>query len=290
MHIKCSGWKKKLANLCSYEERKDEIDKDDRILSIPEQCNLLQISRSSLYYQKALSDIDCKIMEQIDILYTEHPYYWTRRISAALKKLGYDIGRKKTRSYMQLMWICAVYPKPKTSVANKQHSKHPYLLKWVAIAHPNHVRSTDITYIKVMGWFVYLLCIIDWFSRKIIAWDVSTTMDIWFCTWVLKKAVESWKPNIFNTDQGSQFTSNEFTQILVDNEIQISMDGKGRYVDNIIVERLWRTIKYEDIYLHDYKTAIDLYRWLSIYIFKYNTSRLHSSLWYNTPDSIYYWS
>lgn len=215
-------------------------------------------------------------------------YYWARRISAALKKLGYPIGRKKARSYMRAMWICALYPEPKTSISNKEHAKYPYLLKWVAITHPNQVRSTDITYIKVRGWFVYLLCIIDRYSRKIIAWDVSTTMDVWFCLWTLQKGLEQWKPEIFNTDQWSQFTSNEFTWILLENSIQISMDGKGRYADNIIVERLWRTIKYEDIHIHDYQTAIDVYHWLALYIHKYNTSRLHSSLWYNTPDSVYY--
>jgi len=237
---------------------------------------------------KKIGKYDKEIMNHIDKIYSDHMYYWARRISAALKKLGYAIGRKKAKSYMRVMWLCALHPEPKTSIGNKEHAKYLYLLTWVAITHPNQVRSTDITYIKVRGWFVYLLCIIDRYSRKIIAWDISTTMDVWFCIGTLQKALEQWKPEIFNTDQWSQFTSNECMWLFLEHGIQINMDRKSRYADKSIVERLWRTINYEDIYMQDYQTARDVYHGLSLYIHNYNSSRLRSSLWYNTPDSVYY--
>ena len=256
-------------------------------LSQNKQTSLLGVSTSSIYYNRELSEQDLHIMSIIDKIYTEHPYYWNRRISAELKIRGYAIGRKKARTYMGIMWIVAIYPKKKTSIADKTHKKYPYLLKWVEIVRPNQVRSTDITYIKLPWWFVYLLAIIDRYSRKVIAWDVSPSMDGEFCNSVLKRALIATKPEIFNSDQGSQFTSLEFTQILEKAEVKISMDGAGRCSDNICIERLWRTVKYEDIHINEYKTPMDVYHWLSLYFNKYNNSRLHSSIWYRTPAMAY---
>jgi len=256
-------------------------------LSQNRQSFLLDVSTSSLYYERELSEQDLRIMSVIDEIYTEHPYYGNRRISAELKIRGYPIGRKKARTYMGIMRIVAVYPKKKTSIADKSHKKYPYLLKGVEIVRPNQVRSTDITYIKLPWWFVYLLAIIDRYSRKVIAWDVSPSMDGEFCNSVLKKALITAKPEIFNSDQGSQFTSSEFTQILEKAQVKISMDGAGRYSDNIRIERLWRTVKYEDIHINEYKTPMDVYHWLSLYFNKYNNSRLHSAIWYRTPAMAY---
>jgi len=274
--------------VCSYEQRKGLIEKDNPILSITIQCDIVWVSKSSLYHKKTYSSLDREVMSHIDWIYTQHPYYGTRRISVSLSHIWYNIGRKKVRSYMTIMWICALYPKKNTSRNNIQHQKYPYLLRDVRIDRINQVRSTDITYIKLKEWFVYLVCILDRYSRKIIARDLSTTMDVWFCVSVLEKSLEYGKPEIFNTDQGSQFTSYEFVKILSDANVRVSMDGKGRYADNIYIERLWRTIKYEHVYIHDYQTPHELFLWLKEYIYTYNTVRLHSALWYKTPDSLYY--
>jgi putative transposase len=226
-------------------------------------------------------------MEEIDQIYTEHIYYWARRISKELKRRGYPIGRVKTATYMQIMAICAMYPKKNTSIANKEHRVYPYLLRWVQITRANQVWSTDITYIKLPWGFVYLLAIIDRYSRKVIARDISITMDKEFCFGVLQRALAEAKPEIFNSDQWSQFTSNSFTNLLETAEVKISMDGVGRCFDNIRIERLWRTVKYEDIHLNDYQTPNDVYHGLSLYFNKYNNTRLHSSLGYRTPSEVY---
>lgn len=226
-------------------------------------------------------------MAQIDEIYTEHVYYWSRRISQELKQRWYSVWRKKTKTYMWIMGICAIYPKKNTSKPNIEHQKFPYLLKWVEITKSNQVWSTDITYIKLPHGFVYLMAVIDWYSRKIIARDISPIMDKMFCCGVLQKALDQWKPEIFNTDQWSQFTSHSFIEILEKQQISISMDGVWRCYDNIRIERLRRTIKYEDIHINDYQTPIDVFHWLSLYITKYNNTRLHSSLWYRTPSHVY---
>lgn len=256
-------------------------------LSILRQTKILHVSRSSYYYEKEYTDEDLEIMWVIDEIYTEHCYYGARRISAELKARSYDVGRKRARTYMWIMGIEPIYPKQKTSTPNPNHKKYPYLLKWVEITRADQVRSTDITCIKIPWGFVYLMAIIDRYSRKIIAWDVSPSMDSTFCCEVLTKALQQGSPEIFNSDQGSQFTSSKFLEILENTEIKISMDGVRRRVDNVRIERLWRTIKYEDIHIHEYKTPIDVYHWLSLYIQKYNNSRLHSALWYKTPESVY---
>lgn len=273
-------------NSTSYSQRVEIIDKKLNI-SQNRQAELAHISTSSLYYKSTLSELDNKIMNEIDLIYTEHIYYWARRISKELKRRGYAVGREKTRTYMEKMYICAMYPKKNTSIPNKDHQVYPYLLRWVKITRPNQVWSTDITYIKLPWGFVYLLAIIDRYSRKVIAWDVSSSMDKEFCCGVLKKALLLWKPEIFNSDQWSQFTSKDFTDLLETAEVKISMDGVGRCFDNIRIERLWRTVKYEDVHLNEYHTPIDTYHGLTIYFNKYNNSRLHSSLWYRTPSEAY---
>lgn len=270
----------------SYSQRVQLIDKTVKI-SQNRQAILTCISTSSLYYKSTLSELDLKIMSEIDLIYTEHMYYWARRISKELKNRGYNIGREKAGTYMEKMCIYAIYPKKNTSIPNKDHLIYPYLLRRVKIIRPNQVRSTDITYIKLPWWFVYLLAIIDRYSRKVIAWDVSSSMDKEFCCGVLKKSLLLWKPEIFNSDQWSQFTSKDFTGLLENAEVKISMDGVGRCFDNIRIERLWRTVKYEDIHLNEYQTPIDAYHGLTIYFNKYNNSRLHSSIWYRTPSEAY---
>ena len=258
-------------------------------ITITRQSELLSVSKSSYYYTHVYTQYELEIMEQIDTIYTEHPYYGTRRISKELQHRWYDIGRKRARKYMGIMGIVALYPPPKTSIPNKEHQVFPYLLKGLKIERPNQVRSTDITYIKLPWWFVYLVAIIDRYSRYIVSRDVGTTMDTELCLSVLSKVLTKAKPEIFNTDQGSQFTSKSFVSLLQTNDITISMDGKGRCYDNIYVERLWRTIKQENVYINDYQTPTDVYHWLSLYIPKYNNTRLHSSLGYEPPVSVYSW-
>lgn len=250
---------------------------------------MLWISISSLYYHHEWREEELEIMGKIDEIYTEDPCYWARRISAELKRQWYKIGKKKVKKYMREMRISAVYPKRNTSIPNKSHKKYPYLLRGKEVSRPNEVRSTDITYIKLPGGFVYLLAIMDRYSRKIIAWDISPSMDKEFCCGVLRKALSLGIPEIFNMDQGSQFTSQEFLELLEKEWIKISMDGVGRCFDNIRMERLWRTLKYEDIHLHDYQTPIELYHGLSLYIERYNNRRLHSSLGNRTPSEVYGW-
>lgn len=227
-------------------------------------------------------------MHKIDEIYTEHPYYGSRRISAALKNLGYAVWRKKARKHMNTMWIQARYPRPHTSKGNKEYKTYPYLLRWHKVTQSNEVWSTDITYIRMPKWWVYLAAIIDWFSRKILAWRLSPTMEVWFCIECLKDALSHhWTPEIFNTDQWSQFTSNEFVWVLLDHDIQVSMDGKWRATDNAPIERFWRSVKQEEVYRQDYKTPMDVQLSLKSYILKYNSSRLHSAIGYKTPDEVY---
>lgn len=287
--MKKTGWKKKLENCLTYSERINLIEKNKEKISITRQSKLLSISKSSLYYDNKVSDRDMEIMNKIDEIYTEFPYYWTRRISMELQNIGYKIWRKRTRKYMQTMGIQAIYPKKKTTTWNKQHKKYPYLLKKMDIIKPNQVWAADITYIRLKHWRVYLIVIIDWYSRYILSWELSLTLENYFCISTLKKSIAKyWRPDIFNTDQWSQFTSEEFTSILRENNIQISMDWKWRRIDNIIVERVFRTIKYEEVFLKDYKTPKDAYYSLSEYIDKYNNKRLHSTLGYKTPVEIYW--
>jgi len=260
-------------------------------LSITKQCELLSMSRGFFYYLPVeLTARDLQLMEKLDELFTENPTRGTRRLRQALKKRwGLVAGRDKVRRLMRNMGITAIYPKKSLSVANQAHKKYPYLLRGVAITHPNQVWSTDITYIRLHKGFVYLTAIIDWYSRYVLSWRISTTLDRSFCIEALQEALEQYgNPEIFNTDQGCQYTSEAFTSILKVNQIKISMDGKGRALDNVFVERLWRTVKQEEVYLKGYGSVADCREGLRAYFERYNNLREHQSLDYNYPAEIYF--
>lgn len=227
-------------------------------------------------------------MRLIDEQYTKTPFYGVRRITTTLRRLGYLINHKRIARLMRIMGLEAIYPKPRLSKSCKETKKYPYLLRGLSIVRPNQVWSTDITYIRLRNGFVYLAAIMDWFSRYVVSWVVSNTLDAFFCVDMLEEALQVNRPEIFNSDQGSQFTSSDFTGILKDHCIRISMDGRGRVYDNIFVERLWRTVKYEEVYLKDYSTMHEAKTCLGKYFDFYNTERPHQSLEYKTPEEVYY--
>ena len=272
------------------EDRRKMINSQDSYFSIIEQCTLLSINRSSYYYQpKGLSAEDLEIMNVIDETYTAHPYYGSRRMSKYLQAKGYDVGRKALRRYYSIMGLAAVYPKMNLSKRNQAHKVYPYLLNGLEITRPNHVWSTDITYIRMFQGFVYLVAIIDWYSRYILSWRVSISLEGEFCVAALEEAIEKYgKPEIFNTDQGVQFTSENFTSTLKKAGVQISMDGKGRALDNIFIERFWRSLKQEKIYLIILNTVQEAKNAINNYMSFYNTERMHQSLEYSTPETVYF--
>jgi len=288
----------KLKSSVSSKNRKQLLETELK-LSKNCQLRLLSIPKSSIYYEPVIpfsSDRDQELLDTIDKIYTKYPYYGHRRVHKLLNRLGFVIGRKRVKRAMRLMGIVAQYPKPKTTIASKEHLKYPYLLKQfkndnnqVVIDKPNQVWSTDITYIKLDKGFVYLAAVIDWHTKKILSWKLSNTMDVSLTTTVLKEALLLYpKPQIFNTDQGSQYTAKEHIKILVDNNISISMDGKGRATDNIVIERFWRSLKYEDVYPQSYSTIKEARVGIAKYINIYNKERLHQSLGYATPDEVYF--
>jgi putative transposase len=261
----------------------------ENILSISHQCNLLDMPRSTYYYQpKPLSPRDIQIMNAMDEIYMDFPYYGARKISQALKRKKYKVGRKHIRTLMVRMGISAEMPKKSLSNPHPDHKKYPYLLKGVKITRPNQVWSTDITYIRLKQGFVYLVAVMDWYSRYVISWRLSTTLDNQFCCEALEEALEQGCPEIFNSDQGIQFTSSNFTDILKRKEIRISMDGRGRALDNVFIERLWRNLKYEEVYRNDYLDVSDCCRHIKEYFRKYNEERLHESLDYRTPYEVHF--
>ena len=223
----------------------------------------------------------------MDREYTAHPFYGSRRMTAWLCAQGYPVNRKRIQRLMQLMGLEAIYPKPNLSKADAEHKKYPYLLRDLEINFPGHVWSTDITYIRLDGGFAYCTAIIDWYSRYVLSWKVSNTLDTGFCLEALEEALEVGKPEIFNTDQGVQYTSSAFTGVLERAGIRISMDGKGRALDNIFVERLWRSLKYEDIYLKDYSSVKEVRQGIDKYFSFYNNERLHQSLDYRCPRDVF---
>jgi putative transposase len=271
------------------EEKRLMTERGNESINLSRQLELLDLSRSSFYYKsKGESSYNLGLMKLIDKEYTDKPYYGVKRITAYLKREGYSVNVKRVRRLMRKMGLIAIYPKKKTSISNKSHKKYPYLLKNYRISKANDVWSIDITYIPVKNGMVYLVAIIDWYSRYVLSWRLSNTMSQEFCIDALKEALEKGTPKIFNTDQGSQFTSNLFTGILLEKGIMISMDSKGRAFDNIFVERLWRTVKYEDIYIKDYQSMKDTKIGLKEYFIKYNNERLHQSLDYNTPNDVFF--
>ena len=258
-------------------------------LSLFRQCELLGVNRSSYYYKPvAATGEELTLMQKIDEIYLKHPYYGSRRITVTLNnEHNIIVNRKRVLRLMKLMGIEAIYPRPKTTIGNKQHQKYPYLLKDIDIDKPNQVWAADITYIPMSKGFLYLVAIIDWFSRYIISWELSNTLDSFFCLEALERGLGIIVPDICNTDQGSQFTGNLWTQCLSANNVKISMDGKGRAIDNIIIERFFRSLKYEEIYINPCDTGSELRKCISGYIHFYNTQRPHQSLDYQTPELIY---
>jgi len=266
------------------------IERNGSPLSLRAQCALLGVPRSTLYYQSCgprASDV--AIMHLMDEQYTRTPYYGVERMTAWLHRQGLCIGHNRVRRLLRQMGLEAVYPKPRLSrPGGPEHRIWPYLLRGVAIERPNQVWAADITYIRLWRGFVYLVAVMDWYSRYVLSWALSTTLDSWFCIEALRRALSRAHPEIFNTDQGSQFTSAGFTDILREAGVAISMDGRGRVFDNIFVERLWRSVKYEDVYLKDYGVVDEARRGLRDYFTFYNTGRLHQSLGYKTPAEVYF--
>lgn len=271
------------------DEKRKLILPGDLDFSIEKQCHLLDLSRSTYYYTPCPeSHFNLEAMKVIDKLYTDHPHYGKRSMSVNLKKLGYNVGIELARTLMSKMRIQAVYQKPNLSQPNPSHKVYPYLLRGIKIEKINQVWSTDITYIPMRSGFLYLTAVIDWHSRYVLAWKVSNSLDGLFCREVLLEALKIATPETFNTDQGAQYTCHEFINILLGLDIKVSMDGRGRAIDNVIIERLWRSVKYEDIYLKDYVDGIELLNGLLRYFTFYNTQRYHSSMEYKTPYEVYY--
>ncbi len=269
-----------------------------KVPSLNKRLELLGMSKTAYYYKPVIpfnSQMHKKLLDAIDEIHTEYPYYGTRRMVVELKKRGFNVGRKLVKKAYEYLGIQALYPKPKTTIANRLDYKYPYLLDkfkddegLVQIDKPNVVWSGDITYIKLEIGFAYLCAIIDWHTKKIISWKISNTIDVNLTTSVLKDALSKYpKPKIFNSDQGSQYTAKEHIQILKDNGISISMDAKGRSIDNIAIERFFRTLKYEDIYPKSYNTIKEARDGIAEYINIYNSKRIHSSIGYKTPDEVY---
>ncbi|QYO71453.1 IS3 family transposase [Vibrio cholerae] len=259
-------------------------------LPIKRQCELLNIARSSAYYQPiGLSAEEITLRRMIDEIHLQYPFMGSRRIRNELAKKGYSVNRKRVVRLMRDMGIGAIYPKPKTTLANKAHKVYPYLLRDIDVTYPNQAWAIDITYIPMAKGFLYLVAIIDWYSRKVLAWRLSNTMDTSFCIEALEEALKHYgPPDIFNSDQGSQFTSTEFTQKLIEHNVRISMDGKGRWVDNLFIERLWRSLKYEEVYLKAYTTPREAELEIGNYMVFYNEERNHQGLNNLTPDEAYF--
>ena len=265
------------------------IDAADQNLSISRQCRLLNINRSTYYYKKRpIKPIELKLMELIDRQYLKTPTWGSRSMLNHLRRLGYKVNRKRVRRLMRLMGLEAIYPKRKTSRAHPAHKVYPYLLRNLKIDRPNQVWAADITYVPMSRGFMYLVAIMDWNSRKVLSWRLSNTLDTGFCIEALEEAINRFgTPEIFNTDQGAQFTSNAFTNVLKHHDIQISMDGRGRVQDNIFIERLWWTVKHHYLHLHVFDNGAQLRNGLNEWFRFYNQERFHQALDNLTPDEVY---
>ena len=270
-------------------EKRDGVEPGHPSLAVQRQCELLSLARSSYYYQARGEQAETiRLMRQIDEAFTRRPYYGSRRMTAYLRRQGEVANRKRVRRLMRAMGLEAVYPKPKLSQAHPEHRIYPYLLRHVPIVRPDQVWSTDITYIRLRHGFVYLMAIMDWFSRYVLSWELSTSLDTAFCLTALERALHQGKPEIFNSDQGCQFTSLAFTGMLEAAGIAISMDGRGRVFENIFVERLWRSVKYEKVYLNDWQEVCEARLGLTEYFGEYNDERPHQGLEDFTPAEVYF--
>jgi len=265
------------------------VDRSYDKISIRRQCQLLGVNRSNLYYQPQPVSVETlDIMNRIDRQYTETPFYGVERMAAQMQRDGLVIGHNRVRCLMRLMGLMAIYPKPNGSKRHPEHKIYPYLLRDVAVEKANQVWSADITYIRLVAGFLYLVAILDWFSRYVLSWSLSNTLDSLFCVEALEQALRIARPQVFNTDQGSQFTSRDFTSILEQAGVAISMDGRGRVFDNIFSERLWRTVKYEEVYLSEYRDGRQAVDGLGRYFDFYNNRRPHQSLDYRTPAEVHF--
>jgi putative transposase len=265
------------------------IDPKDSTLSVSAQCRLLAIPRASFYYRpRGVADEDLTLMRLLDEQYLSTPFYGSRRMMRYLRSLGYLVGRKRVQKLMATMGLCAVYPRPRTSTPHPANKIFPYLLRGLTIDHPNQTWCADITYIPMRRGFLYLVAVMDWHSRRVLSYRLSNTLEADFCVEALNEALSQYgTPGIFNTDQGSQFTSAQFTDVLSEHGVRISMDGRGRYLDNIFIERLWWSLKYECVYLNEFADGRDLGRAIKTWMHFYNTERPHSSLEHRTPDEAY---
>ena len=269
--------------------KRAEVEKAMATMSVVQQCGLLELARSTFYYQPAGEDAyNLTLMRLIDEQFTKRPFYGVARMTASLRMMGYGVNPKRVRRLMRVMGLEAIYPKPRLSANGPDHKVYPYLLKGVMVDRPDQAWAADITYVRLTHGFVYLTAIMDWYSRYVVSWELSTTLDTGFCLEALRKALRISKPEIFNTDQGPQFTSVDFTGLLENEGIKVSMDGRGRVYDNIFVERLWRSVKYEEVYLHDYQTVPAARIHLSDYFEFYNNERPHETLGYRTPHEVYF--
>ena len=266
------------------------IEPEHPKLSVRRQCELIGLPRSSYYRNPSgESEENLELMRLIDEEYMRHPFYGSRKMRNYLRGFGYRVSRKRVQRLMRLMGLESIAPRKRTTVPGDGHKIYPYLLRNLDIDRPNMVWASDITYIRLRGGFVYLTVVMDWYSRYVLSWEISVTMDDGFCVSALERALRlNGKPDIFNTDQGAQYTGQAFTRVLKGHGIRISMDGKGRAMDNIMVERLWRTVKYEDIYIKDYETVEDLIKGLKEYFWFYNNERTHQGLGGRTPAEIYF--
>jgi len=264
------------------------VERDHPEVSVRRQCELLGLNRSGLYYTPVgESEENLLLLRLLDEQYTRTPFYGSRKMTEWLDTVGYAVNRKRVSRLMELLGIEAVYPKPKLSQPREGHRIYPYLLRGTTVERVNQVWSTDITYIRMAHGFVYLVAVMDWFSRFVLSWALSLSMEVDFCVEALQRALRGGQPEIFNSDQGAQFTSEKFTHELAARQIAISMDGRGRCLDNIFVERLWRSLKYEEVYLKDYGSLPEARASLARYFRFYNHERLHQSLAYRTPAAIY---
>jgi putative transposase len=265
------------------------VDPADPVLPIVAQCRLLKVARSTLYYRPApVSVEDLTVMRRMDELHLAYPFYGSRRMAAELRREGWSVNRKRAKRLMRVMGLEAIYQKPNTSRGHPGHTVYPYLLRGLAIDRPNQVWCADITYIPMAKGFVYLVAVMDWFSRRVLSWRVSITMDTAFCVEALQEAMDRHgKPEIFNTDQGVQFTSADFLDELATRGVRISMDGKGRYLDNIFIERLWRSLKYEEVYIKAYGSVAGARLGIGGWLTFYNDERPHQALSYRTPREVF---
>ena len=272
----------------SRHERRDMIDRGQPELSVVRQCELLDISRSSVYYSPVqLDEYELELMRLIDKQYLLTPFYGSRKMAAWLRGQGHHVNRKRVQRLMRLMGIEAIYRRPRTTRADSGHKVYPYLLRGLQIDKVNQVWATDITYIPMSRGFMYLVCVMDWHSRYVLSWRLSNTLEADFCVDALEEALNSDVPGIFNTDQGSQFTSEAFTSVLLNHGVQISMDSAGSYMDNVFVERLWRSVKYEEVYLKAYESVAEARAGLGAYLRFYNSERPHQALDYRTPSQVF---